>query len=72
MSSMEAGEENEISDTAILSLLNDADWPLATTEVAKQFGESQQNTHYYLSQLAEEGRIEKRVAGGTAIWRPVS
>jgi len=69
MSSTADTSEQELCREAIIKLLQNTEWPLATTEVAEEFDETQQNTHYYLTQLVEDGRVEKRVVGGTAIWR---
>jgi DNA-binding Lrp family transcriptional regulator len=70
MSAPEA-QRGETSDEEILSVLRDADWPLGSTEVGDAVGVTQQAAYNRLRRLAEEGQIERKMTGGTVLWRPV-
>ena len=59
----------ELSYKNVTKLLANADWPLATTEVADAFDITQQSAHYRLTELHECGRIERRKSGGSVYWR---
>ncbi|WP_394346460.1 FaeA/PapI family transcriptional regulator [Haloarcula amylovorans] len=62
----------ELSYNAVEKLLENSDWPLTTTEVARVFDITQQSAHYRLTQLHKRGDIEKKKSGGSAYWRPSS
>jgi len=65
-----SGGGASVSDQAIVALLAEAEWPLGSTEVAEEFGVSQQAAYARLRSLAEEDRIERKTTGGTTLWRP--
>jgi len=69
MSAPDAQREGT-SDEEILSVLSGAEWPLGSTEVGEAVGVTQQAAYNRLARLADEGRVERKMTGGTVLWRP--
>jgi len=59
------------SDEEIMRALGESAWPLGSTEVGEAVGVSQQAAYNRLARLADEGRVERKMTGGTTLWRPV-
>lgn len=63
------GSRGKTSDAEILTTLGESTWPLGSTEVADAVGVSQQAAYARLRRLADEGRVERKMTGGTTLWR---
>lgn len=61
------------SQKEVLSLFRDIDEPILTaSEVADEFGISQQAAHKRLKRLHERGKIERKEVGARAVaWWPI-
>ena len=63
------GPEPMVTEDEIVELVRTADDPFTTaSEVAERVGMARQTAHKHLQELYEEGEIQKKKVGQSAIW----